>query len=460
MNENLFAIVDIETTGGHASSHGITEIAIVISNGKQILEKYETLINPQQDIPIFIQSLTGISNDMLIDAPLFRQVADRIYHLLEGKIFVAHNVNFDYSFVTYHLKNAGYQLNSKKLCTVRLARKVLPGYASYSLGKLCKSLNIQIENRHRAMGDAFATNTLLNIIIENDLNSEISQALKSNSKEQILPPNLPKKNIIELPRKPGVYYFKDKNDKIIYIGKAINIYKRVCSHFSNNNPDQKKQSFLRDITKIQYEVCGTELQALILETLEIKRLWPIHNKALKNQESRYGLYLYENQNGYLTFGIGKKVKFLRPYYSFNNKAEGFALLKKIKEEFNLCPKLSFLQNNIAPCKDHELGKCFGACERKETVEGYNLRVNEALSLLKDEFETYMIIDEGRERNEKCCILIEKGDFYGMGFLNKDKISNNLNDIKEMITPYPSYTFIQNTLNEFVIKNPDKRVVFS
>lgn len=460
MNDRLFAIVDIETTGGHASSHGITEIAIVVSDGTNVIERFETLINPRQEIPIFIQSLTGISDEMVADAPLFSDMAERIYQLLEGKIFVAHNVNFDYSFVNYHLKNSGYLLNTKKLCTVRLARKVLTGYPSYSLGKLCKSLNITIENRHRAMGDALATSTLLSLIVANDTNNEILKSLKVNSKEQLLPPHLPESQIRGLPHKPGVYYFKDKNDKIIYVGKAINLYKRVCSHFSNNNPDQKKQSFLRNIRSVSYEVCGTELQALILETLEIKRLWPAHNRALKKPESRYGLYVYETQAGYLSLGIGKKVKFIKPYYSFNNQAEGFAILKKIKEEFSLCPKLSFLQDTKIACSDKKSGKCFGACERQEDVAQYNTRVKAALTTLMSNFETYMIVDEGREKEEKCCILVENGSFYGMGFLHEDKISTGYPTIKEMITPYPSYIFIQNLINDFALNNPAKRVVFS
>lgn len=460
MNDQLFAIVDIETTGGHASSHGITEIAIVISDGTNVLDRFETLINPQQEIPIFIQSLTGISDEMVADAPLFADVAERIFQLLEGKIFVAHNVNFDYSFVIYHLKKSGFQLNSRKLCTVRLARKVLTGYPSYSLGKLCRSLNIVIENRHRAMGDAIATTSLLGLIVANDLNNEIAQALKVNSKEQLLPPNLPKKQILDLPHKPGVYYFKDKNEKIIYVGKAINLYKRVCSHFSNNNPDKKKQSFLREIKSVHHEVCGTELQALILETLEIKRLWPTHNRALKSPESRYGLYVYETQAGYLSLGIGKKMKSLKPYYSFNSQTEGFALLKKMKEEFNLCPKLSFLQNNKNPCTALAESKCLGACEKLESTRLYNERVNQALATLKPNFQTYMIIDEGRLLDEKCCILVENGDFYGMGFLPENKIPADFKDIKELVTPYPSYTFIQHMLNDFVLNNPSKRIVFN
>src|SRR4051812_17647739 len=211
----MYAIVDIETTGGHASANGITEIAICIHDGKKVTQRYSTLVNPRRDIPIYIRALTGISNEMVATAPDFEDVSADIYHLLHGKIFVAHNVNFDYSFVRHHLMAAGYTLQSNKLCTVRLGRKIMPGLPSYSLGKLCKHLNIDNESRHRAMGDAEATAKLFSLLLQNDINNHIKVALKQNSKEQVLPPHLPKTAIEQLPRTPGVYYFHDAKGKVI-----------------------------------------------------------------------------------------------------------------------------------------------------------------------------------------------------------------------------------------------------
>ena len=312
---NLYAIVDIETTGGHANAHGITEIAIFIHDGVEIIEEFETLINPFQDIPIYIQSLTGITNEMLSTAPTFEQVAPKIFELLDGKIFVAHNVNFDYSFVNHHLKKEGFTLQCKKLCTVRLARKIFPGLPSYSLGKLSRSLNVNLLNRHRAAGDAFATTTIFKMMLDADEHGIIADALKV--KEQSLPSFISRSQIDQIPRQPGVYYFKDKKDKIIYVGKAVNLQKRVLSHFSNNSPHKNKQEFLREIRKISHQVCGTELQALILENIEIKRLWPAQNRAAKKPERRWCLYVYEDQLGYIRFGVGKKAKNFKANYLFN-----------------------------------------------------------------------------------------------------------------------------------------------
>src|SRR5664279_281950 len=164
----MYAIVDIETTGSYAANNGITELAIVLHDGNKITERYETLVNPLVPIPQYVQTLTGIQPEMLQDAPVFSGVASRVYELLKDVIFVAHHVNFDYSFIKHQLACCGYELDTKKLCTVRLSRKVFPGLSGYSLGKLCRDLDIPITNRHRAGGDADATVILFEKILEND----------------------------------------------------------------------------------------------------------------------------------------------------------------------------------------------------------------------------------------------------------------------------------------------------
>src|SRR5690606_32756918 len=255
-------------------------------------------------IPLHISALTGISNEMVADAPTFAEIAATVYQLLEGRIFVAHNVNFDYSFIKHHLAFCGYSWNAPKLCTVRLRRQVLPGFASYSLGKLSQQLNISITNRHRAGGDATATGILFSLLLEKGPDA-IQAMLKKASKEQALPPNLPKENFERLPQTPGVYYFKDQKGKVVYVGKAKNIKKRVSAHFSGQNPNPQRQNFMRSIYDIDFVSCGTELIAFLLEAVEIKRLWPENNRALKRFEPKYGLYSYEDQKGYIRLAIDK-----------------------------------------------------------------------------------------------------------------------------------------------------------
>lgn len=304
----MYAIVDIETTGGHASANGITEIAIYIHDGNRVIRHYTTLINPQQKIPLYITALTGISNAMVASAPTFNEVAAEIHDILQHNIFVAHNVNFDFSFIRHHLLEAGLTLNVKKLCTVRLSRKVFTGLASYSLGNLCRSLCIEIENRHRADGDARATVILFDKILQAEGISHINHMLKRSSSEQWLPVNLERSVIDKLPAGPGVYYFHDNKGKVIYVGKAINVKKRVGSHFTHNDPGNRRQHFLRLVCNITSTVCSSELHALVLESTEIKRLWPKYNYSQKQPAQKYGLYSFEDNRGYIRLAIDKKKK--------------------------------------------------------------------------------------------------------------------------------------------------------
>lgn len=184
-------------------------------------DHYTTLINPGQPIPYYIQAMTGITDKMVTDAPRFEQVAEKVYSLLKDRIFIAHNVNFDYSFVKAHLQVSGYDLNTKKLCTVRLSRKIFPGFHSYSLGKLCTSLGITINDRHRASGDSAATVKVFQLLLQNDKEQHIAKSLQRNSKESILPPNVPKTDFEQLPYTPGVYFFTMKKGKWSMWAKRI-----------------------------------------------------------------------------------------------------------------------------------------------------------------------------------------------------------------------------------------------
>lgn len=453
----LYAVVDIETTGGFAAGNGITEISIMVHNGVEVVSVYDTLINPEQDIPDYIASLTAISNDMVMDAPVFSDVAAEIYELLHDKIFVAHNVNFDFSFVKYHLGLSGYELNCKKLCTVRMSRKLLPGHSSYSLGKLCTALNIVIHNRHRAGGDAAATAVLLTLLLSADTEGIIAQTLSRTSKEQVLPPNLPKSQVDRLPKSPGVYYFKDHKGEVIYVGKAKNIYKRVCSHFSGNNAGKQRQDFLKYIYTIDFETCGTELMAFILEAAEIKRLWPQNNRALKRYEQKYALYVFEDQNGYMRLGIDKYKKQLAVLYSFNTLLEGYDLLRLLIREHLLCEKLCYIQKNRSCCTGHEEGKCSGACAGKESAAAYNVRVKYAIAYLKSILPTFAVIGEGRTEDEQSCLLVEEGKFYGMGYISHHTDINGPEMLKSVLKPYPSDDYILNLIINHVEQFPQRKI---
>jgi DNA polymerase-3 subunit epsilon len=454
----MYAIVDIETTGGYASNNDITEVAIVLHDGEKVIQRYESLVKPTVLIPYYIQVLTGIDNDMVATAPRFEEVARDIFDLLQGNVFIAHNVNFDYSFLKHHLSVAGYELTCNKLCTVRLTKKVFPGLTSYSLGNLCRHFEIPIENRHRAGGDTDATVRLFEHLLQHDAMPHIQQFIKRGAKEQSLPPNLPKEKVEALPYCPGVYYFHDQKGKVVYVGKAKNLKYRVSSHFTHNGTGRQRQDFLRNIYDITYQVCSTELMAFILESIEIKRLWPEFNRSQKRFTAAFGLYLFEDVNGYLRLAIDKKKKAIQPIYTFNLLLEGHRLIKQLVSKFQLCPKLCFIQTGPgACCAGLDDMECLGACEHEEGPHTYNERVQQAVAYLEQLLPTFAVVDEGNHREEQSCILMEKGKFYGMGYLPSDVSITNREELKNYLTQYPESDYIRGLVYQYSERYPQKKV---
>lgn len=456
----MYAIVDIETTGGYAANNDITEVAIVLHDGQQVVDRFETLIRPVRAIPRYIQVLTGITDDMVRLAPAFPEVAPQIAEFLKGHTFIAHNVNFDYSFLKHHLQEAGFELSNPKLCTVRLTKKVFPGLPSYSLGNLCRHFGISIEKRHRAGGDADGTVRLFELLLANGATSHIQAFVKKGAKEQSLPPNLPREDVDQLPYGPGVYYFHDQKDRVVYVGKAKNLKYRVRSHFTHNGGGRQRQDFLRTIHRVTYQSCATELMAFIFENIEIRRLWPPFNYSQKSFQSVYGLFLFQDQAGFHRLAIDKKRKNLQPVYSFGLLDEGRRMLRHLVEEFKLCPTLCFLQSDAQPCTGMDEGYCKGACLKKESPKRYNKRVEKALAYLNESLPTFAVVDDGLQEGEKSCILIEKGKFYGMGYVPDNIPLEDISKLKSNLTQYPENDYIRGLIYTFCEKQPDKKIELS
>jgi DNA polymerase-3 subunit epsilon len=276
--------------------------------------------------------------------------------------------------------------------------------------------------------------------------------LQIKSKEQYLPPNVSAKEISEIPNRCGVYYFIDKKGKVIYVGKAKNLKKRVNSHFSNNKTDEQKQEFLKRIYHVSFQETGTELMAFILENVEIKKLWPKQNSSQKRFEPSYGLYSFEDGKGYLRLCIEKKKKQLKPIYTFNLLSEGYSLLYKMVKEYDLDTEFCYLQKPIIsatiPMKTKE----------KEPVDLYNIKVKNCINNLEKEFSSFAIFDLGLSPDEQSCILIENGKFYGMGYLSNDDSVYEIEDLKSRLTPYPENEYIKKMIEQYVVQYPYKKSV--
>jgi len=442
MKKQEYAIVDIETTGGNASGSRITEIAIIIHDGKKIVERWETLVNPQKEIPPAIFALTGITNDMVSTAPIFDLISDKVLELLKDRVFVAHNVNFDYSFIRNELELSGFKWTARKLCTVRAARKIKPGLPSYSLGRLCNSLDIPLENAHRAGGDANATAILFSRLLEWDDAKVIETMIKKTATDQRLPPHLPPTDFDALPEKTGVYYFYDQYKKVIYVGKAVNIKKRVASHFSGHNINSQRQNFLRDIHGISFEVCATELIALLLECTEIKKLWPTYNRALKRFEFNYGLYEYEARSGYRYLAVGKLSKGQSCIESFNSLHTAINVLMQLKEQFTIDHRFC----NFGIPEQPQANK--NELEILPDLDSHNEQIENALHYLVSKRESFAIIDKGRTHDEKSIVYVENGHFYGMGYLSSDIVINEITELKEHVTRYASNQYIMQLIYNY------------
>ena len=451
----LYAIVDIETTGSYAAGAGITEIAILIHDGQEVLHTWQSLVNPQRPIPRFIQQLTGITDDMVAGAPAFPEVAAHVHSLLQDKVFVAHNVNFDYSFIKHHLGYCGLQIDSRKLCTVRLARKITPGLRKYSLGTLCHQLGIPHHDHHRAFGDAQATALLFAHLMSNDTGGHIREMLKGRNKEQYLPPNVPVEQVDSLPQAPGVYYFYNAAGKVIYIGKAINLLKRVKSHFANNKSNRQKQDFLREIHRISYHPTATDLMAHILESVEIRRLWPIHNRSQRGYHPKFALYAYEDQQGYLRLALDTHKQHMKALYTFNTIFEGHAWLRKLIDEFGLCPRLCNLANGADCASGNYPDGCSGQCCAPGGAAAYNAQVQEAIGWIARSLPTLALIDTGRDSGEQSCILIEAGIFKGMGYLSAHIDVYDLSTFQACIEAMPDNDYIRNLVFRHAAEYPRK-----
>lgn len=409
-----YAVVDIETTGGSPRSSKITEIAIYKHDGKKIIDEFVSLVNPESKIPDFITNLTGISNSMVENAPKFHEIAKEIVKFTEDCVFVAHNVGFDYGITRQEFKKLGYDYRRPHLCTVRASRYILPGLDSYSLGKLTKTVGITIKGRHRAGGDALATAHLFTLLNKKSSNS-IEKFIQHDINPAILHPNLDIEELDSIPQKTGVYKFFDEDNQLIYIGKSINIKKRIHQHLRNTGT-KKGSELLHTICRIEYEITGSELIALLEESQLIKHYKPKFNSALKKSKFPYGLFYFIDDSGYYRFYVGLTSRSpQRPLTSFTTKREGTAYLTKWTENFLLCQKLNDLYPTNSACFHYGIKKCNGACINKETPDDYNVRAKEMIDYLNLNGESFYIIENGRQKSEKSLIMVENGTLVGYGF---------------------------------------------
>jgi len=445
----LYAILDIETTGGQYNEEGITEIAIYRFDGHEILDQFISLVNPEKPIQPFVVKLTGINNAMLRSAPKFYEVAKRIIEITQDCIVVAHNASFDYRILRTEFNRLGYDYVRPTLCTVELSQKLLPGQVSYSLGKLVRALGIPVADRHRANGDAMATVKLFKMLLEKDVKKEILISLiKAEIKKGLSPKLL---DIVEsLPGKTGIYYIHNEKGDLIYIGKSRNIKKRVNQHFTGSSGKCKK--IQREVFAVTYEETGSELIALLKESEEIKINKPVYNRSQRKTIFQWALYHEKDENGYLTLKLRKADGRKKEITSFTSLQEGKNSLFKITEKYNLCQKLNALYETQNGCFQYKIKECNGACLGKELPELYNERVEEFIQEMKFQSDNMVIIDRGRNVDERSAVLIENGIYKGYCFYDLNYQINNIEILKNIIIPMQNNRDTRTIIQAYLRKN--------
>ena len=381
------AFVDLETTGATASKDRITEIGIILLD-EHGTQEWSSLIQPEARIPSHIERLTGISNEMVADAPTFRDVADKVLKLLDGRILVAHNARFDYGFLKQSFLREGIDFSAKTLCTVKLSRRLYPAHSRHNLDSLIERHGLSVDSRHRAMGDARLIHQFWEHLHQTRPVDEIEQAIKSILSRPAAPAHLDLTMIDALPDAPGVYLFYGQNDLPLYIGKSKNIRQRVLSHFTADVHSPREMSLSQQVQRIEHIRTGGEIGALLKEAALVKALQPTHNRQLRRSDELCSIQLTESIEGVNTrIAYASDLDFSSTsnlYGLFQSQREATKTLTTLAQEHTLCKGLLGLEKIRAgaPCFGRQLKRCLGACTGEEPRSAHDLRLFGALAGLR------------------------------------------------------------------------------
>ena len=451
----MYAILDLETTGGQFNEEGITEIAIYKFDGHEIVDQFVSLVNPEIPIQPFVVNLTGINNAMLRSAPKFFEVAKRIIEITNDCVLVAHNASFDYRILRTEFRRLGYDFNQKTLCTVELSKQLLPEQTSHSLGKLVRALGIPMADRHRASGDALATVKLFQLLLAKDTEKVIVTELIKTEIQKGIAPKL--YSIIEdLPSKTGVYYIHNEAGKLIYIGKSKNIKKRINQHFTGI--DVKSKKIQAEVFTVTYEETGSELIALLKESEEIKIHKPIYNRAQRKNIFNLALYVEADKKGYLNLKIQKTDGRRKEITSFSTLQEAKDMLFRITANYKLCQKLTGLYLTKEACFQYKIKECDGACIGEISSEEYNSRVMEFVNKNSFESQNMIITDKGRNISERSAVLIENGVYKGYTFYDLNYQIHKIEILKNIIIPMQNNRDTRNIIQSHIRKSKYLKII--
>lgn len=375
--------LDIETTGGSHIHDRITEVALIKIEGGKVTASWQTLINPEIPIPRHITGLTGISDEMVKDAPVFEEIAGDLYSHLEGMVMTAHNSRFDYGFLKAEYKRMGGTLRQRTLCTVKLSRTLYPSAQGHSLDAIMARFGLKTDSRHRGMGDVQLMLDFLEAAKRELGSVKVLDAINLQLNGPALPPSIDNSFLDKIQDVPGVYLLYDDTDLPLYIGKSIKLKTRVLNHFASDHVTRKEMELAQRVKRVEWKETAGELGALLLEAKLIKKLQPTYNRFLRRKIKFYAIQLSVQLNDVPWLRViclddvdPTDLEFL--YGVFKTKKGAEELIRKLADEFKLCHKLLGLEKGKGVCFAFQLDKCTGVCAGKEKHELHHLKLQNAL----------------------------------------------------------------------------------
>ena len=395
-------LLDCETTGGRAKYHRVIEIGLLVIENGQLVETWQSFINPETIIPRHIQKLTGISLKMLENAPKFGEISELLQEKLKDRTLVAHNARFDYSFLKSEFERAGIAYSTKPLCSVKMSRNLYPQFKRHGLSEIIRRFDLNIENRHRALDDA---QMIYGFFIKTSAiysPQEISACCKQLLKRPSLPPLLNPDDISKIPNTAGVYYFYSQQGELLYVGKSVNLRNRVLSHFSSDYKNSKEFQMSQKTAHVTFETTPSDFGAQIRESHQIKSLSPLYNRRLRKTRKLYQYKSTTNADGYLrldTEAVSSTAPSDQQFGLFRSPRQATIQLEKLADQYFLCHQLIGLEkpkSRNTACFRSQLKKCLGACHGAESPDTYNERINAAIARYQIQawpYQTAIMIEE-------------------------------------------------------------------
>ncbi len=375
------ACLDLETTGGNTVYDRITEVGMVRIDADGRTECWSSLLDPQRTIPAQITALTGIDEQMVSGAPTFCELRDALLERLAGHIIVAHNARFDLGFLKQSFRREGVSFQPPTLCSVRLSRALFPGERGHGLDALMRRLGLECSARHRALGDARVVADFLQRLAGTRLD-ELLAACRAQWHTPSLPPNLPEGTLERIPERPGVYLIYAENGVLLYVGKSVQLRRRVLDHFRNDHRAQREMRLAQQARHIEWIETAGELSALLLESRLVKERQPVLNRRLRRSRELCTIEW--------TFGAGVPPRVVcgeqvvpgDSFGAFRSPREALSCLRRLASEQGLCDIRLGLQSGSGPCFGHQIKRCRGACVGREPHAQHDLRLAQALQSIR------------------------------------------------------------------------------